>query len=194
MAGRFSSWVMSVRAKSCLVIGSLSIDRPGEGPSSGSLIGRRPSRGRSRPSIQGQVSSRPSSPTKEPQLAPTTSTTSTYPDGLKTYHSRESSVSSHTARRWEDRNHGTRPHEHANTSTSSPSKSNVRSATSVWGTGHYSYWSQVTDSHSSRYACEFQPRRRNTPPAHPLRSHPNTRRQANDRLRDHRHWSGQDFP
>ena len=193
MAGKFGSWMMSVRAKSCLVIGTLNIDRPGEGPSSGSLIGRRPLQGRSRPSIQGQVSNRPSSPMKEPQLAPTTSTTSIYPNGLKTYHSRGSSASSHTARRWEDRNHRTRPRERVNTSTSSSTKSSSRSTTSMRGAGHHGNWSQATDSLNSRHAHEF-PQRRNTPPPHSLRSQLNARRQAGDRLCDHRYWGGQDFP
>jgi hypothetical protein len=161
MAGRLGPWMMSVRAKSCLIIGTLNIDRPGEGPSSGSLIGRRPSQGRSRPSIQGQVSNRPRSPTKEPQLAPTTSTAPTYPDGLK-YHSRESSASSHTARR---------PHERVDTFTSSSSKSSSRSNNR----------SQATDSFGSRL------QRRNTPPPRSLRSHPNSCWQAGDRFRDYRH-------
>ena len=186
MSGRFGPWMMSVRAKSCLIIGTLNIDRPGEGPSSGSLIGRRPSQGRSRPNIQGQVSNRPRSPTKEPQLAPTTSTTPTYPDGLK-YYSRGSSASSHTPWRREDRNHRIRPHERVNTFASSSSKSRSRSATSTWDAIYRSNLSQATDSLDPRHVCKVRPRRHNTPPPSPFRSHSNTHWQAGDGFRDHRH-------
>ena len=171
MAGKFGPWMMSVRAKSCLIIGTLNIDRPGEGPSSGSLI-RRPSlQGRSRPSIQGQVSNRPSGPTKEPQLAPTTPTTPTHPDDLK-YHSGESLASSHTARRREDRGHRIRLYERVDTFASSSSKSSSRSNNR----------SQATDSFGSRL------QRRNTPPPpRSLRSHQNSCWQAGDKFRDYRH-------